>query len=229
MRKLLLVLVVLGVLAVVVDRIAEHVAEDRVASVVQEKEDLPQKPDVEFSGFPFLTQVMSNDISKVTMSLPEVKRRVGDARQIRVEDLRVTFSHVRTSDNFHRATAQTMTGHALIPYDSIGALGPFGAAYGGQANGAGVVRLSPDHGTDVAGGLHLDVGVAARDGNLTFVGTDGAPLISVPNNLDALLGPLLHVSHQLYGLPASFTIRNVQATPDGIELTLAGRDVELTR
>ena len=76
MRKLLIVVAVLALLAVVVDRVAEHLAEGEVASVVKEREDLPSEPDVEFHGFPFLTQVLGNDLSKVTMTLPEVEPKV---------------------------------------------------------------------------------------------------------------------------------------------------------
>ena len=72
MRKLLIVVAVLAVLAAGLDRVAEHLAEGEVASVVKERESLPSEPNVEFHGFPFLTQVLANDLTKVTMTLPEV-------------------------------------------------------------------------------------------------------------------------------------------------------------
>ena len=232
MRKLLIVVAVLALLAVVVDRVAEHLAEGEVASVVKEREDLPSEPDVEFHGFPFLTQVLGNDLSKVTMTLPEVEPKVGDTEQIRVEDVKVTFVNVRTSDNFHQATAERMTGSALIPYDSISALGPFTAEYAGQGDhGVGLVKLSAGEDQGLPLDLSFEVGVTATsDGGFTFVGTDGTTRMSpVPRTLKPILGPLFEVPHQLYGLPEAFTIKSLQVTPDGIELALAGSGVELTR
>ena len=231
MRKLLIVLVLLAAVAVIGDRVAEHVAEDQVATVVQEKEGLPAKPSVDFAGFPFLTQVMSNDISKVTMTLPQAKAPAGDSGRIRVEDVQVSFAHVSTSDNFHRATAQRMTGSARIPYDSISRLGPFTASYGGQNDqGVGVVTLTPDQSLGLPSGLSYDVGVETDSHGFSFLGAGGSTQITgVPPALEPVLSTLLTAPHQLYGLPTTFTIKSLHVTQDGIDLTLAGRNVELTR
>jgi hypothetical protein len=231
-RKLLIVLAVLAVVAVVVDRVAEHVAEGEVATVVKDREGLPSEPDVEFHGFPFLTQVLANDLSKVTMTLPEVEPRVGDTEQIRVEDVKVTFENVRTSDSFHRATAERMTGSAMIPYDSISDLGPYTAEYGGEgAEGVGLVKLTPDDDQGLPFDLSFTVGVTATsNGGFAFVGKDGTTRLAlIPRALRPILGSLIQVPHQLYGLPAEFAIKSLSATPDGIRLALAGHGVELTR
>ncbi len=158
--------------------------------------------------------------------------KVGDTEQIRVEDVKVTFENVHTSDNFHQATAERMTGSAMIPYDSINSLGPFTAEYAGQsANGVGLVKLSPDEDQGLPFDLSFEVGVeATTGGGFTFVGADGTTRVAaIPRNLRPILGTLLQVPHQLYGLPDTFTIKSLQVTPDGIELALAGRGVELTR
>jgi hypothetical protein len=230
-RKLLILVIVLAVLAVVGDRVAEDLAEDRVAGVVQQKEDLSSKPDVEFKGFPFLTQVLANDISQVTMTLPEADAAAGATEGLRVEDVRATFSHVRTSDNFHRATARTMTGSAVIPFDSVSALGPFTASYGGAGDqGVGVITLRPDPDQGLPSGLSFDVGVAVANGALTFLGTDGTTKISpVPRNLRPLISSLVGAPHRFYGLPKTFTIDSLKVTRDGIDVALSGEDVELTR
>ncbi len=234
MRKLLIALVILAGLAVVGDRVAEHYAEDQVASVVKERENLSTQPNVEFHGFPFVTQVLDNDLTEVTMTLPEVKPDVGDTERIRVEDVKVTFFHVRTSRNFRQATAEKMTGSATIPYSSVSALGPFTASYGGQGGGSdagvGVITLEPDADQGLPDGLSLDIGVAVNDGAFTFLGTDGTTKIApIPGDLEPLLSTMVQTPHQLYGLPKSFTIDSLQVTRDGIELKLSGTGVELTR
>jgi len=231
-RKFLIVLAVLAVIALAVDRVAEHVAEGEVASVVMERESLPSEPNVEFHGFPFLTQVLANDLTKVTMTLPEVDPPVGDTEEIRVQDVTVSLYDVRTADNFHQATAQRMTGSAMIPFGSISALGPFTAEYAGQSSqGVGLIRLTPDVAQGLPIGIGLELGVAvAPDGGFTFVAADGTTNVSpVPTNLRPLIDGLVDAPHRLYGLPASFTVKSLNVTRDGIELVLAGTQVELTR
>ncbi len=231
MRKLLIALVVLAAVAVAGDRVAEHVAEGQVASVVQERENLPTEPSVEFHGFPFLTQVLGNDLSEVSMTLPEVKPAVGDTERIRVEDVRVTFFHVRTSDSFRQATAARMTGRARIPFSAVSALGPFTASDGGQGRkGVGVITLAPDADQGLPEGLSFDIGVGVNSGGFTFLGTDGTTMVApVPGNLKPVLSTLIETPHQLYGLPTTFTIDSLRVTQDGIELRLSGTGVELTR
>lgn len=231
MRKLLIVLVVLAAVAFAGDRVAEHVAEGKVAGVVQQRENLTSEPTVEFHGFPFLTQVLSNDLSEVSMTLPEADPRVGDTEQIRVEHVKVTFFDVRTHDSFRQATADQMTGSALIPFSSISALGPFTASYGGHGDhGVGVISLEPDATQGLPGGLSFDIGVDVSDGGFTFVGTDGSTRIApIPSDLKPVLSTLLESRHQLYGLPDTFTIDSLEVTRAGIELKLSGSGVELTR
>lgn len=221
----------LAVIAVIGDRVAEHLAEGKVATVARDKESLPTEPEVEFEGFPFLTQVLGNDISEVRMSLPAVEARAGDTEQIRVEDVAVAFLHVRTSDSFRQATADQMTGSATIPYDEVSDLGPFTASYGGQGGqGVGVITLTPDEGEGPPAGLSFDVGVAVNDGSLPFLGTDGTTRIApIPKDLRPALSRLIEVPLGLYGLPKSFTIDSLEVTKDGFDLDLSGSNVELTR
>ncbi len=232
MRKLLTTLVVLVALAAVGDRLAEEVAEAQVASMVREREGLAATPDVEFAGFPFLTQLLSNEMQKVRLSLPEVEAPAGDEEGVRVEEVVATFFDVRTSHSLRRATADRMAGRALIPYESVSALGPFTASYAGSDSaGAGTIRLTPDEEVPDAGlDATLDVGVSVQDGTLRFTGGDGTTgTAAVPSNLRPVLGALLDADHRLYGLPSSFTVESLRVEESGIALRLSGRDVPLSR
>ncbi len=231
MRRLVIAFVVLAVLLIGGDRLAVHFVEDRVATYVMNRENLASKPNVEIKGFPFITQVLSNDIGKVTMTLPAVQAKTGVTKEVRVEDVSVTFTDVRTGNRLKRVTADQMTGSALIPYASVSALGPFTASYGGQAaKGAGVVSLKPDKKSGLPRTLSVDVGLAVSDGTITFVGTNGATRIApIPANLRPLLSSLVRDSHPVYGLPRTFTITSLDIREDGIHLALAGRNVEMSR
>jgi hypothetical protein len=227
-RRLLMAVVVLALIAVAADRVAEGFAEGKVASVVQDQQNLATEPNVEFAGFPFLTQVFANDLHQVTLSLPAVDAQAGDTDQVRVENVVATLFDVSTSHRFRQVSAKRMTGRALIPFESVSALGPFTASYGGtSSNGVGLVTLQPE---DSALDATFDVGVSIEDGTLSFIGRDGTTrALPVPHNLRPLLGPLLLEPHDLYGLPPSFTIESLEVAKDGIRLTLSGRDVDLTR
>ncbi|MEP6665275.1 MAG: DUF2993 domain-containing protein [Nocardioidaceae bacterium] len=228
MRRLLIAVVVLGLIAVAGDRVAENIAEGQIASAVRDNQHLPSEPSVEFAGFPFLTQVLGNDVQEVKLTMPAVDAEAGDTERVRVKDVSATFYDVSTSHQFRQATAKRMTGSALIPFGSVSALGPFTASYGGTSpDGVGLVTLEPDvSALDVS----FDVGVSIEARAFSFVGRDGTTgVLPVPDNLRPLLEPLLLPSHDLYGLPPSFTIESLQVTKQGITLKLSGRDVELAR
>ena len=77
---LLIVLMVLVGLAVVADRIALGVAEDRAASALQTSQDLTHKPDVTVEGFPFLTQLASGELRRGRRERERRDRRRGARR-----------------------------------------------------------------------------------------------------------------------------------------------------
>lgn len=58
LRILLIVVVVLGGLFVLADRLAVHFAEGEAADKLRTSENLASTPDVSIKGFPFLTQVV---------------------------------------------------------------------------------------------------------------------------------------------------------------------------
>ncbi len=231
MRRIAISFAVLAVLLIGGDRLAVHFVEDHVATYVMHRENLSSKPNVEIKGFPFLTQVMSNDISKVTMTLPAVQAKTGATKEVRIEDIAVTFTGVHTSDRFQQVTADQMTGSALIPYSAVSALGPFKAKYGGKGSaGAGMISLTPDKKSGLPSTVSVDVGVAVSDGTIAFVGTNGATRIApIPTTLRPLLTSLVRSSHPIYGLPRSFTITALDVQQDGIQVSLAGRHVEMAR
>lgn len=69
MRALLVLVLVLGALFVVADRMGVAVAEDRVAEQIAEQGGLPGPPEVDIAGFPFLTQALSGKYDEVRIAL----------------------------------------------------------------------------------------------------------------------------------------------------------------
>ncbi|MFF4837215.1 DUF2993 domain-containing protein [Streptomyces sp. NPDC001315] len=71
LRVLLIVVVILGVLFVVVDRVAVHFAEGEAADKLKTTEGLANTPDVSIDGFPFLTQVAGGELDDVEVGIKD--------------------------------------------------------------------------------------------------------------------------------------------------------------
>jgi len=120
MRRLLIVLVVLAALLVAADRVGVAVAQNRLASEIQQQLDLDAKPGVSIRGIPFLTQAIRGTYKDIRMQLPDVD--AGDVRDLAV-DARLQGAHVSLSDalggNVDRIPVDQISGTLLIPYDQL--------------------------------------------------------------------------------------------------------------
>jgi len=120
MRRLLIVLVVLAALLVAADRIGVVVAQNRLASEIQQQLDLDAKPDVSIRGIPFLTQAIRGTYKDIRVQLPDVD--AGDVQDLSV-NARLQGAHVSLSDalggNVDRIPVDQISGTLLIPYDQL--------------------------------------------------------------------------------------------------------------
>ena len=120
MRRLLIVLVVLAALLVAADRVGVVVAQNRLASEIQQQLDLNAKPDVSIRGIPFLTQAIRGTYKDIRVQLPDVD--AGDVQDLAV-DARLQGAHVSLSDalggNVDRIPVDQISGTLLIPYDQL--------------------------------------------------------------------------------------------------------------
>ena len=120
MRRLLIVLVVLAALLVVADRVGVVVAQNRLASQIQQQLDLDRKPDVSIRGIPFLTQAISGTYKDIRVQLPDVD--AGDVQDVAI-DARLQGTHVSLSDalggSVNQIPVDRISGTLLIPYDQL--------------------------------------------------------------------------------------------------------------
>jgi hypothetical protein len=121
---LLVVLVVLGGLFVVADRVAANVAERRLADqAVSEmrKRDITsaKKPDVTIGGFPFLTQVLAGRYQKVTIDVdhPQNGRVTLDRLTIAADQVHAPLNTITSGQG--RVTADTVQGTATMGWDVV--------------------------------------------------------------------------------------------------------------
>jgi hypothetical protein len=120
MRRLLIVLVVLAALLVAADRVGVVVAQNRLASEIEQQLDLDRKPDVSIRGIPFLTQAISGKYKDIRVQLPDVD--AGDVQNVAI-DARLQGTHVSLSDalggKVDKIPVDRISGTLLIPYDQL--------------------------------------------------------------------------------------------------------------
>lgn len=231
MRKVVVVIVVLGLLAVAADRISWYVAEHRVATVVQRAEDLSRPPAVSIQGIPFLTQVAAGVYSRVDVTADEVERRDWTFTQVEATLLRV---QVPLGELVHGSVQSVPVGHITaqvrVTYAEL------------QRHVGNRVRVSY-----AGGAVRLAATVRARSHSEQVtaearLSVDGSDLVITPQSVTLAGGgslagtPFAGVATQalqvrlpLPPLPYGARLTGVQATPSGLRLSAAASDVVLQR
>jgi hypothetical protein len=237
-RILIVTVVVLAGLFVAADRIAVSYAQSRAASSIQSSQGLTSEPSVSIKGFPFLTQVLRRELREVTVTADDVETApgttsAGDGR-LRLSRLTADLHDVVLKGHFTGFVADTATGTALVSYADLSQDAPEGVtvSYGGEnAAGTGQVKVTGSIAVPVLGTLRRSVTseVHVSDGDTVSLHADSVPDANTVPGLDKLVRSKIDFSRRLSGLPSSITLKSVTATPAGVEISLSGRDVSLTR
>ncbi len=117
MRALLVAVVVLLGLALVADRVAVELAEDRVAQAIAEQGDLAGAPAVDVTGFPFLTQAVNGRYEDVRISLTaaDLGRPEGTRADVSLRGVHVPLSAV-LSGSVEEVPVDRIEGTATLSY-----------------------------------------------------------------------------------------------------------------
>ena len=218
MRKLFWVVLVLAVLAVGVDRLADRVAEGIVARGVQDSQNLTTSPDVDITGFPFLTQFARRSYDRVTLRAASTTAGPRGTR-VRLRDVAITFRGVRTSQDLSRFTAARGRATATLPYAELGRLVDLTVTYAGN----GRVRAGKE--LEVAGQRvtpSVTISPQLLDGALSLT---SSALGDLPAPVAQALQSALGTKVQLTDLPFDVRVTSLAARPGGIRLQLGGRDL----
>ncbi|MFD2767655.1 DUF2993 domain-containing protein [Micromonospora eburnea] len=241
-RKVLIgfvvLLLVLGGLLVVVDRVAAGVAERAIAEQVRQevarKDVRSGAPTVEVAGFPFVTQVLDGKYERISIVLTDVQGNVqGDA--VSVPRLDVDAHNVRASLDTLRTrrgdvVAERVDGRATVSYDSMAKLLDRPGLTLGERDGKLVVTAPADIlGTrlTVTGTADLTVTdgkVGLRFDDLT---AEGLPNLPLARRLLANYANSISVNLPLPELPFQLTVRKVEPKPDGLLVTADAQNVPI--
>jgi LmeA-like phospholipid-binding len=227
-RALLITIVVLLGLAVAADRIAVHVAEDRVGSELARQGGLSGSPTVDINGFPFLTQAVAGDYRDVRISLTadELGQPAGTQARVGLHGVHVPLSSV-LSGSVDRVPVDRIEGTATLSYGLLSA----------QLGGDTTLRRE---GTGLR--ITKTVQIAGRTLPLTAAGTvtlKGNDLVidveqvagagvDVPSFLVDRVSDLLDLTYSIPALPFGLRLTGVRTGADGVVVQVAAADAVLT-
>jgi hypothetical protein len=212
-------IVALAALALAGDRLAEEVAENRLADEAQAE--LGSRPDVEIAGFPFLTQLAARRFGRVEVTAPAVSKQ-----GVEVADVRLVFRGVNVT-SLSQARVDTAVGTGVVSL----------ATMQQEAADAGIKLSRADGSIRAAGEVHVfgrDVDVSAvgsvstADNTIVFTpekfSAEGVP----PRIADAIakqIGSAWNVRVPVEGLPAGVRVDSVRVVDEGLEVRLSGQNL----
>ena len=227
MRALLAVLLLLVGLVLGADRVGEEVAEDQGARVLAERAGLAGSPDLEFGGFPFLTQAVSGRYEDVRVSLTgaDLGQPEGTRADVSLRGVQVALSDV-VSGSVQDVPVEGVDGTVTLPYALLADdLGP-GTTVTRDGDGLRVQRT-----VEVAGvGLPLSArGTLSLDGDAVVfdVGDVSGAGVDVPPFLVEQVSDPLDLSYRIPPLPFGLQVTGVEPADDGVRLRVEAVDTVL--
>ncbi len=221
MFRLLKVMLVLAVVALVVDRGADYVAEQAAAGELQRSQGLEREPDVSITGFPFLNQFASGRYERVIVTAEDV--RVGTAdTSLTIKKVRLDIRGVTASRDFTRFRAKSATAHATVGYPALSRTLGIKVSYGGD----GRITASKEF-TVLGQTLRPTVTVEPKVASdaLTFAGSQIGGGQNLPAEVSAALREIFGTDLSLEDLPFDVKVTGVKVTRTGLDLILAGKDL----
>ncbi|MGI5353314.1 DUF2993 domain-containing protein [Streptomyces sp. CA-250714] len=229
----LVILVVLAGLFVAADRIAVNLAEDEVAKKLEGQLGSASsgEPSVSIEGFPFLTQVASKDLDKVTVEVEGVTT-TADGRQVRLSKVNMAAENVKLSGDYSSAVADRATGTVHLSYADLSKAADDGVrvGYGGKStSGKDQVKVTasvalPLVGRAVERSVYSTVSVSG--GDTVRLHADKVPGSKLPGVEDAIRKKI-DFERKIDRLPEGLKLEKVEATEDGVDLSMTGTGVDL--
>jgi hypothetical protein len=227
MRALLVVVLLLLGLAVVADRFAVGIAEDKVAEQVAAKGGLHGTPTVDITGFPFLTQAVSGRYQDVRIGLTadQLGQPAGTHADLALHGVQVPLSSV-LSGAVNRVPVDRIDGTATLSYALLSA----------QLGGDTTVRPEGD-GLRITKTVELlgqtipltATGTVTLAGNQLVIDVQKAAGagVDLPGFLVSRASDLLDVRYDVPALPFGLQLTGVTPGKDGLHVTVGATDAVL--
>lgn len=210
-------LLVLLVVLVVGDRVANAIAENDFATQAQQA-GLGVKPSVDITGFPFLTQLAARDFRQVDLSARNVP-----AGPLQISSINATATGVHVNSSFNGAVVDHITGSGLVTFAAL-----TDAASGGSGGpGAGIVSMSAAGPSQV----RISAGPVSEDASIQQTGprTISVRMVNNGDLLSGILSSFGSFSFTVPKLPGSMRITGLSVTTQGLVISFAASHAPLTQ
>jgi hypothetical protein len=227
MRALLVVVLLLVGLAVLGDRVAVGIAEDRVASELAAQGGLAGTPDVEIAGFPFLTQAVAGTYENVRISLTadQLGQPAGTRADIALHGVHVPLSSV-LSGSVDSVAIDRVDGTATLSYDLLSAQLGGDATLRPEGDGLRITKTVEVLGQTIP---LTAVGTVSLEGNQLVVDVEKAAGagVELPGFLVSRVSNLLDLRYDVPALPFGLQLTAVQPADDGVDIEVRATDAVL--
>jgi LmeA-like phospholipid-binding len=224
---LVLLGVVLGVL-VVVDRVGVGIAEGRVAEQLADRGQLAGTPEVDITGFPFLTQAVSGRYSDVRIHLTaeELGQPAGTRADVSLQGVHVPLSDA-LSGSVQQIPVDRVDGTATLSYallaDQLGGDTTLAESGDGIQLTKSVEVLGFDFTVTAAGTVTLDGQDVVID-----VHDASAGAVDVPDFVLDTADELLDFRYRVPALPFGLQLTGVQPAAGGVDVRVEAQDAVLS-
>jgi LmeA-like phospholipid-binding len=226
-RALLVVLLLLLGLAVLADRVALGIAEDRVATQLVEKGGLQGSPEVEIAGFPFLTQALGGryDDVRISLTAEQLGQPEGTRADIALHGVEVPLSSV-LSGSVAEVPVERIDGTATLSYalisDQIGS----DTELSREGDGLRITRTVEILGQSLRLTAAGQIGLDGSDLVVDVEEASGAG-VDVPGFLLERAADLLDIRYTVPPLPFGLQLTDVTPAGDGVEIRVEATDTVL--
>ena len=235
----LVLLLLVGVLLAVADRVgaayAERTIGDRVAQEVADQKATSEKPDVTIEGVPFLTQVLAGKYQEIQIRLKNFAGPAGNGETIKMplldihaRDVTAPLDTIRSGNG--EIVAGTVTGAGTIDYATLADLidqeGLKVTEKDGKLVGAAPVQALGQT-WNVSGTANLEIKDGVVQVRFADVTADGLPNVPLVRGLIDNYVKGLALDLQVPVLPLGMKVQKVEPRPEGLVVTAGASDVPL--
>ncbi|MFL6094888.1 MAG: DUF2993 domain-containing protein [Blastococcus sp.] len=229
MRALLVVVLLLLGLAVVADRVAVGVAEDKVAEQVAAKGGLRGRPTVDITGFPFLTQAVRGryDDVRIALTADQLGQPAGTRADIALHGVHVPLSSV-LSGSVGKVPVDRIDGTATLSYALLSEQLGGDSTVRAEGEALRITKTVELLGQTIP--LTATGTVALQDNRLVIdVQKAAGAGVDLPGFLVSRASDLLDLRYDVPALPFGLQLTGVSPAKDGVHLRLEGEDAVLGR
>lgn len=229
MKRLVFAVVVVVALLLVADRAGAAYAARSIAGELRASTALDARPDVDVTGFPFLTQALTGRYERIEVSATDVPadELVLSRLDATLHRARAPLSDVLRQD-VERVPADRVTALAVIEYAEL-AQSYAGQELSVQPEGDQLLLTGDLQGLDTTLRVEALASIEVVEGELRITAEDAAVGEGGAGRaLPPAVRDLLDLRVPVDDLPYDLTLTTVEVRPDGISLRAETTDVVLT-